>query len=288
MKIEIKILFFLIFVLFVINISSKEKLSNTNDIKKLIVENYKIDVDAIRNLSKLANDLTLSNSLKVPGGLKVEGPINFLPKGTIVAFNGTTAPKGWAICDGKTVNGYKTPDLRGRFIRMHTSGKVSGVYKKFPMNVRDYAKAKGYSQNNKSTYIAKQNFNEQGGSDFVQLDVKELPAHYHYMNFNRDTNVTGDHNHTPSRTLIGLSTNIGGWPYSGSSCVKKPTKKGGYHWGSNQNPVTDRSCSYPKINNNGRHSHRVNIAGNTRNTGSSQSHNNTPPYYVLTWIVKVV
>jgi len=36
-----------------------------------------------------------------------------VPSGTIVAFRGSTAPSGWAICDG--TNG--TPDLRGRFIR---------------------------------------------------------------------------------------------------------------------------------------------------------------------------
>ena len=53
---------------------SVEKMSNT-DIKKLIQEEYKIDVDSIRNLSKLANELTLNNKLIIPGGLEIHGPL---------------------------------------------------------------------------------------------------------------------------------------------------------------------------------------------------------------------
>ena len=51
-----------------------ENMSNT-DIKKIIEEQYKIDIDAIRNLSKLANDLTINNKLIVPGGLEIEGDL---------------------------------------------------------------------------------------------------------------------------------------------------------------------------------------------------------------------
>ena len=43
--------------------------------KKLIQDHYKIDVDAIRNLSKLANDLTKNGKLCVPGGLEVDGKL---------------------------------------------------------------------------------------------------------------------------------------------------------------------------------------------------------------------
>lgn len=40
-----------------------------------------------------------------------------IPKNVIVPFFGTTAPDGWAICNGSKVNGVKTPDLRGLFLR---------------------------------------------------------------------------------------------------------------------------------------------------------------------------
>jgi microcystin-dependent protein len=43
-----------------------------------------------------------------------------IPVGGIIAWYGTldpnTVPNGWALCDGRTVNGILTPDLRGRFI----------------------------------------------------------------------------------------------------------------------------------------------------------------------------
>lgn len=51
---------------------------------------------------------------------------NFVPKGTIVMWSGTTAPTGWAICDG--TNG--TPDLRNRFVvgagTSYTAGSTGG------------------------------------------------------------------------------------------------------------------------------------------------------------------
>ena len=65
------ILFFIIF----FKLSSKEKMSQTMHFKKLIEENYKIDVDAIRNISKLANDLTIDNRLTIPGGLYIQGNV---------------------------------------------------------------------------------------------------------------------------------------------------------------------------------------------------------------------
>lgn len=56
-----------------------------------------------------------------------------VPTGTIVAFYGDTAPKGWLPCDGmkipdsegalRSICGQKTPDLRGLFIRGYDQGQ---------------------------------------------------------------------------------------------------------------------------------------------------------------------
>ena len=74
MNIKDLVFIILILILFIIVFNKKERMSNT-DIKKLIQEEYKIDVEAVRNLSKLANDLTLNKKLVVPGGLEIIGKL---------------------------------------------------------------------------------------------------------------------------------------------------------------------------------------------------------------------
>ena len=37
-------------------------------------------------------------------------------------WSGKTPPAGWALCNGGTVNGYKTPNLKGRFVVGYDNG----------------------------------------------------------------------------------------------------------------------------------------------------------------------
>jgi len=68
-----------------------------------------------------------------------------VPIGGIIMWSGSTAPAGWAICDGQTVNGRITPDLRGRFVLGMGSRAVGTT----------------------------------GGEEAHTLTVNELPAHNH-------------------------------------------------------------------------------------------------------------
>ena len=36
--------------------------------------------------------------ITIAGNLNVKGTFNYLPRGSIIAFNGTSVPIGWAIC----------------------------------------------------------------------------------------------------------------------------------------------------------------------------------------------
>lgn len=56
-----------------------------------------------------ASAITASNIISTTG-------YGFIPLGGIIMWSGANVPDGWALCDGRTVNGYKTPDLRDRFI----------------------------------------------------------------------------------------------------------------------------------------------------------------------------
>ena len=69
----INLILFMLFIYILIKINIKEDMSQMAYFKDMIEKNYKIDVDAIRNLSKLANDLTVKNKLIIPGGLYVKG-----------------------------------------------------------------------------------------------------------------------------------------------------------------------------------------------------------------------
>ena len=110
-------------------------------INKRISEVYLADIDSIRTLAFISKKIQ-TDGLNIAGNLNVQGSFNYLPTGTIVAFNNSEAPNGWALCDG--TNG--TPDLRGRFIYGHGSGK---------------------------------SFGELGGNETHTLTINEMPTHNH-------------------------------------------------------------------------------------------------------------
>jgi microcystin-dependent protein len=148
----------------IFRLPSIEKMSNVDKATEdKIREIYKIDTDAIRNLSNLAKDLTVNGKLTVPRGLDIKGKLdvnstlNFLPRGVIVAWTGTSPPTGWALCDGE--NG--TPDLRGRFIL--GLGHGSG--------------------------LTNRTINQRDGAETHTLTVAQIPAHNHTMN------NAGNHKH---------------------------------------------------------------------------------------------
>ena len=102
-----------------------------------------------------AGSLSSAGGTSVGGNLSVAGSISgfgAFPIGAIVLWSGSidTIPDGWALCNGNTVNGRKTPDLRDRFVPGAGGGYAVGA---------------------------------KGGEASHQLTVAELPSHNHSYSF---------------------------------------------------------------------------------------------------------
>lgn len=127
------------------------------------------------------------------------------PVGTILMWTKSSLPDGWALCDGTTVNGIQTPDLRGRF--------VVG------------AGASGYD------------LGSIGGQDGVTLTVDQIPSHSHSYEVSSN-----------KKSLHGSESSDS----SGNDRWWKGTS-----------------------------------SGTTDSAGNSEAHENRPPYYALTYIMRV-
>ena len=203
----IKIIFILIIVIIIYKFKNERFLNITSQ-----------DIAAIQNLSSMFNKGELKISkLHVTNDAQFDKNINndekfLVPKKSIIAYHGNTAPEGWAICDGQ--NG--TPDLRGRFILASGKGK----------------------------HLTNRSLNQTSGAENVTLTAAQMPHHNHetlYYNI-WDSNA-------------GLS-------WQGS---KRRLDFPGARF-------TGTSDGY---------------RSKTTHAGSNHAHNNMPPYYVLTYIMKL-
>ncbi len=233
-----------------------------NNIKQMIKDIYLSDIDAIRNLSNVAKKLATGNII-IPGNFTISGNLNItsgnitlgdqakckyqlqvpqndagtfsiqrvnrnnepkpstgfalissadgnsnynytslVPTGTIMAYNGTTAPNGWVLCDG--TNG--TPNLKGRFIL--GAGSNAG--------------------------LSTRTLGQTGGVETVTLGINQIPAHNHKFN--------------------GVNVSI--------------------------NTFINR------VSGHGNAANEDNIEADTNNMGGGKPHENMPPFYVLTYIMK--
>ncbi len=103
---------------------------------------------AIGSSNAPTSPFEVTGNTKITGNLTVTGIGGFVV-GMIIAYNSSTAPAGWAICNGGTSNGQTTPDLRQRFI-IQAGG--------------------GYTHNTSNNIV----------TSSVTLSINHVPPHRHY------------------------------------------------------------------------------------------------------------
>ena len=136
------------------------------------IENFdgsQINSEALQNIASIYNDRNASLT-----NLTVTNSFNMLPPGTIVMFNGSVAPAGWALCDGQAGR----PDLRGRFVL-------------------------GLGQ---GTDLTNRTLGSKDGAETHTLTVDEMPKHTHPI-----TNVYAYYNNStsPCRYMVGTKCQSG-------------------------------------------------------------------------------
>ena len=199
-----------------------------------------------------------------------------VPLGTIVMWYGTISniPSGWSLCNGTTVNGYATPDLRNKFVVGAWSDNANTEWPNLPPG-------------------------DTGGSN-----VSSLPEHSHTINnhthtINNHTHTINNHTHSFTTDGDGSHTHnllynhgaFGGTsgavtPRSGNTPVtpgisgRVSTASNHTHSGTTGNP-SNRGTGNPSNRGTGNPTDR-----GTSEEGSAGSKSNLPPYYALAYIMK--
>jgi microcystin-dependent protein len=244
-----------------------ETFAVSEDIKKAITEIYNADIDAIRNLSGIAAQITtnsdtltlpaantkilgsteITGNLYIGGNIMSAGSVNFtrrsdmlmntIPTGFVLAHYGGFPLKAWAPCDGK----YYVLDAEQNAIEVLAT--APGARLTPDLRSRFIIGASGTADNqqiwNKGQQLTSRPYLGWGGEENVTLTVEQMPSHSHTTNISR--NGKGHCNDASPNTF-----ECGG---------------GGGDYGYNTVTIS--------------------------NTGGTQAHNNMPPYFSLIYYMKL-
>jgi len=172
-----------------------------------------------------------------------------VPIGVILMWGGSivSIPAGWQLCDGS--NG--TPNLRGQFIVGAGSAYNPG---------------------------------DTGGAASVTLDATQMPIHTHGLSGTLQTTGAGGHSHSiidPGHSHT----------YNEDRETHTYAQTAGTQYGTNTVSSTGTSVTGITLAAVQDHAHNVSLSGSTLSAGgqvgTTQGHENRPPYYALCYIQKM-
>jgi microcystin-dependent protein len=285
MDIKDIILFILVIVIIYLiyktrNIENFNSSTLNQNIINSVNDRYKSDIDAMINLASIssnimnnnntltlpattttANKLTVSGDLSGAQNLVIGGNVIFsnkddnimeiFPTGMILAWLRGEQPKGWALCDG---NYYKLNSSGDALVDLTKTGQSTpDLRSKFIISAHGSTENGTFFDKYQEILLTNRPYGSYGGKDTHTLEEGEMPTHFHYEFVNQTNYTIG--------SVVGTDTS----PIS--SLIK----------GDNSHNYIMQSAglsSTPRV-------------GRTDERGSSEPHNNIPPYFSLFYYMKL-
>ncbi len=258
-----------------------------SDLENSIIDTSKLDTDAVTTIKIKDKQVT-------PAKLSDSVSNTFFPIGGIILWNGSTGniPANFRLCDGQ--NG--TPDLRDRFVvgagSGYTPGDTGGSNQvtlteaqlathshgdgSYSTDVNTHAHEKG-------TLANETNSHSHGAGTFEASDSTHShgitdPGHHHEIEYSNSDNgdefieesgqgKSGQEPTLGNQTGISINNDTHDHDVAG---VSDPD--------SHSHTISGSTAD---------HNHSHDITGASGDAGSSQPHENRPPFYALCYIMKV-
>jgi microcystin-dependent protein len=202
-------------------------------------------------------EIHATETINTQGKIQENGN-DLLPVGSIIMYGGSPAPAGWMLCNGATFNPSTYPELYTALDEHNTLPDLRG---RFIMGSGDTDEVTLDIYGNQSTVVVSPSppIRTTGGYDKVAISVNQMPVHDH------DFDDPG-HRHTYDDYFNWGMEGVNG---DGGQQVSSDDEDDDKQFRDDVNTSLDDS----------------NITFNS--SGGNEAHENRPPYYVLSFIIKV-